>query len=393
MNQIKHTKSQILIVDDNPRNIEVAATLLKDDYRVETALSGDEALFWADEQRFDLVLLDIMMPGMDGYETCRQLKQKPGYDAVPVVFLTAKTDLESLEQAFSVGGADYVAKPFRPRELMARVQTHIDLMHRTKALDELNQKLEEKVAQRTSELREANENLQIAMRELEELDQAKSEFLRMASHEIRTPLNGIVGVVDLMKDNDEVPPEFADYLEMMEISAKRLERFSIQALEITQMHTKGEKLFDYQDFFLDDFEKAFIKTYLRKNHITDHEVEMDLKVHAQVHADPRFLEKIFDIVMDNAMEVTPEGQPIHCEMHEAGGKIVCTIRDHGPGFPESMLNGTLGQYVPGIQHEDQHTGLNLQFVRMTLHKMHGELQLENHPDGGAVVRIILPLGK
>ncbi len=388
MTQVQNKRPQILIVDDHPRNIEVAAALLKDQYDVETALSGNEALWWADEQLFDLVLLDIMMPGMDGYDTCKQLKNKPGYADIPVIFLTAKTDVESLEQAFTAGGADYVTKPFRPRELMARVQTHIELLQRKKALDDLNQHLEEKVAQRTKELYESNENLRIAKQELEELDRSKTDFLRMASHEIRTPLNGIMGGLELMKMSESMPEDIETYLDMLDVSIKRLERFSLQALDITQLQTKGEEIFNYQDFYLDDFEKAFVQTYLQKKQISGRKVEMAFDVHAKVHADPNYLEKIFEIIMDNALEHSPEDKFVHCGIHKTEDGIECTIRDHGKGFPDRMLKGTVSDFVPGIQHEDQHTGLNFHFVRMAVHTMRGNVELSNARDGGAVVRLL-----
>ncbi len=393
MTQVQNKRPQILIVDDNPRNIEVAAALLKDLYEVETALNGNEALWWADEQLFDLVLLDIMMPGIDGYDTCKQLKNKPGYTDIPVIFLTAKTDVESLEHAFTAGGADYVTKPFRPRELLARVQTHIELLRRKKALDDLNHHLEDKVAQRTTELREANETLKVAKHELEELDRSKTDFLRMASHEIRTPLNGIMGGLELMKMSESLPEEIETYLDMLDVSIKRLERFSLQALDITQLQVKGKEIFHYQDFYLDDFEKSFINTYLQKKQLEARKVEMKFKGHFKVHADPNYLEKIFEIIMDNALENSPEGRPVCCELQKTNEHIIGTIRDYGPGFPQKMMKGSLSNFVPGIQHEDQHAGLNLHFVRIAMYHMGGAVELSNAEDGGAVVRLILPVGE
>lgn len=388
MTQAQNKRPQILIVDDNPRNIEVAATLLKGQYEVETALSGNEALWWADEQLFDIVLLDIMMPGIDGYDTCRQLKKKPGYADIPIVFLTAKTDVESLEQAFTAGGADYVTKPFRPKELMARVKTHVELLSRKKALDDLNRHLEDKIAQRTKELREANENLIIAKRELEELDRSKTDFLRMASHEIRTPLNGIVGGLELMKMTESIPEEIQEYIDMLDVSVNRLESFSLQALRITHLQTKGAEIYHYQDFYMDDFQKAFLNTYLQKKQIDENRVKVVSGTHTKVHADPNYLERIFEILLDNALEHSPEDKSVHCELQKAEKHIICTIRDHGPGFPKEMLSGSLSNFVPGIQHEDQHTGLNLHFVRIAMYYMHGTVELRNAEDGGAVVRLV-----
>jgi len=119
---------KILIVDDVPKNIQVIANLLGDEeYDISYATNGQQALGQIEETRFDLVLLDIMMPEMDGYEVCRNIKQKQFSNEIPIIFITAKTDEESLIEAFEAGGQDYITKPFNAPELLARVKTHLKL--------------------------------------------------------------------------------------------------------------------------------------------------------------------------------------------------------------------------------------------------------------------------
>lgn len=119
---------KILIVDDVPKNIQVIANLLGDEeYDISYATNGQQALGQLDESRFDLVLLDIMMPGMDGYDVCRQIKSRQFENEIPIIFITAKTDEDSLIEAFEAGGQDYITKPFNAAELMARVKTHLKL--------------------------------------------------------------------------------------------------------------------------------------------------------------------------------------------------------------------------------------------------------------------------
>lgn len=118
----------ILIVDDNPRNLQVLGLLLeKQKYETSMALSGHETLEYIKTEKPDLILLAVMMPGMDGYQVCRQLKQDATTKDIPVIFLTAKRDTESILEGFDSGGVDYVTKPFNSKELLARVKTHIDL--------------------------------------------------------------------------------------------------------------------------------------------------------------------------------------------------------------------------------------------------------------------------
>lgn len=119
---------KILVVDDAPKNIQVVANLLgEDEYDISYATNGTQALGHVEETEFDLVLLDVMMPGMNGYEVCRFMKQGKRHTDLPVIFITARTDEESIIEAFDAGGQDYITKPFNSAELMARVKTHLKL--------------------------------------------------------------------------------------------------------------------------------------------------------------------------------------------------------------------------------------------------------------------------
>lgn len=124
----KEENSSILIVDDNPQNIQVLGTILKrENYDVTIAMSGLEALEYLVTEHSDLILLDVMMPGMDGYEVCRIIKKDKKLKKIPVIFITAKTDSEDIVKGFKVGAVDYISKPFNTEELLARVKTHIEL--------------------------------------------------------------------------------------------------------------------------------------------------------------------------------------------------------------------------------------------------------------------------
>lgn len=121
------TKSTILIVDDTDTNIDVLLELLDESYDILVAVDGNTALDIASKEDVDLILLDIMMPVMDGYEVCQRLKENQNTKSIPIVFITAKTDEDSIERAYDVGGSDYISKPFKPKELFARVRTQLKL--------------------------------------------------------------------------------------------------------------------------------------------------------------------------------------------------------------------------------------------------------------------------
>lgn len=122
-------KPLVLLVDDVAENLQLLAQHLSDEYELAFATDGTQAIALTLEINPSLILLDVMMPGMDGYETCRKLKMMPAARAIPIIFLTARTELEDVVKGFETGGVDYVAKPFRAAELRARVKTHVELNH------------------------------------------------------------------------------------------------------------------------------------------------------------------------------------------------------------------------------------------------------------------------
>jgi len=138
---IEKTRDVILVIDDQPSNLKVIASILSREYNVSLSNSGASALKNLDRIQPDLILLDIMMPEMDGFEVCRQIKENDGFKEIPVIFFSAKTDMEDIIKGFNYGAVDYVTKPFNPKELKIRIKNHLNLRH---ALRE-NQRLSEKL--------------------------------------------------------------------------------------------------------------------------------------------------------------------------------------------------------------------------------------------------------
>lgn len=148
----KLSDCMILVVDDTEENVDILVEALGDDYEVSVAMDGKAALEVVEEEKPDLILLDIMMPEMDGYEACRRLKEDPETAKIPVIFLTAMAELENKTKGFELGAVDYVTKPFEILEVKARVETHLALVMATQELEHQNEILEEKVDERTKEL-------------------------------------------------------------------------------------------------------------------------------------------------------------------------------------------------------------------------------------------------
>lgn len=160
-------KGNILIVDDSPENLQILSDmLLNAEYRIRAAKGGILGLKAIEVNKPDLILLDIKMPDMDGYQVCRQIKQNKETQNIPVIFITGKTDFESEKKGFEVGAVDYIIKPFNPAVVLARVKTHLALKFARKSLENQNEYLEQKVKERTQQLQDMLNEKNVLLREI-----------------------------------------------------------------------------------------------------------------------------------------------------------------------------------------------------------------------------------
>lgn len=377
---------KILLVDDQPKNIQVAGTLLTTNgYEVEFATDGFRALEWLSEECFDLVLLDVMMPGMDGFETCRKLKQLPGGTEIPVIFLTAKSDTDSLVEGFAAGGVDYLAKPFQAEELLVRVRTHLDMKQMRSKLKDVNKWLQAEVSMKTVELMEKNRELQNVLTKVETLDRSKDNFLKIISHEIRTPLNGIIGASFLLKSMISTP-EQTEFFNMLDISLKRLESFSFAALQITQLQASDnsfprqqvevrELADEARTIALAGQQRQFV---LESDDVPPLNVNKELVVTALVK------------LLDNSVRYSPADSTITLRVQNSGSGIHFKLTDQGPGFSPEVLLRKFELFVTGETHVDKNPGMSLPLVKFIIEVHGGSIDLYNNPGGGAVVEFHIP---
>ena len=184
---VVHDKPSILVVDDTPGNLAVMTALLKDDYRVKVAHNGERALRLVHSgEPPALILLDVMMPGLDGYEVCRRLKADPATESIPVIFLTARTDAEDETLGFSLGAVDYIGKPINPMVVKARIQAHLMAKSMTDFLRGKSDVLEAEVARRTAEIQDLQDALVLSMASLAETrDNETGNHLRRTQHYVK----------------------------------------------------------------------------------------------------------------------------------------------------------------------------------------------------------------
>lgn len=378
----------ILIVDDNPHNLQVLGKLLQENkYEIEFATNGKAALEWLKAKQFDLILLDINMPGMTGFEVCTKIRSNPDLNNIPVIFLSAETERESILKGFELGAQDYLTKPFDSRELLVRVRTHLVLKDSLEKLEKLNKSLEEKVLERTQQLKETNEKLEALNLKLIDLDKVKAEFLSLISHEIRTPLNGIIGPLELLKEPVSTG-EISDLVEVLDISVKRLEKFALNALLITRLKTK-------------QFEIKKDKIHISKliNEVIDEakgkfksgniqvkrndEITRDL-----IYGEAELIKKCIGNILDNAILFSPQDGTIEINTYVEDQSIICEIKDNGTGFATGAIDQVFELFAAGDACKDNCTGIGLPISKMIMEANSGSIIIGNNPGGGASVKLL-----
>ena len=317
-------ETTILIVDDIPGNVDVLRkTLEVEGYSISMAPSGEVALKIAPKIKPDLILMDVMMPGMDGFETCRKLKEDTVFENTPIIFVTGKAETEDVVNAFKSGGADYITKPFRDEEVLARVGTHLKLIQTIKTNECL-----------VTDLKRAVLNLESAQQE----SLAKSQFLGRMSHELHTPLNAIIGFSELlsMRERDPLNEEQSESVDEIKKAGKHLLNLVDQVLEINKIDS-GELKCVSQKVSLDAIISEAITSMsdLAEGECVSFDNLIDKNRDIFVNGDPGKIKQVFLNVLDNAIKYNKEGGEVVLSLNEGEPEKVCVaIRDTGGGIPQ-----------------------------------------------------------
>ena len=378
----------ILIVDDNAHNLQVLAKLLQESrYEIEFATNGKAALEWLNTRQFDLILLDINMPVMNGFEVCTKIRSNPDLNNVPVIFLSSETERESILKGFELGAQDYLTKPFDSRELLVRVRTHLALKDSLEKLEKLNKSLEEKVTDRTQQLRDANEKLETLNLKLIDLDKVKAEFLSLISHEIRTPLNGIIGPLELLKEPASAG-EINDLVEILDISVKRLERFALNAILITRLKTRQFEI-KKGKIHISKLINEVIDEARGKFHPGNIQVKRNDEITEDlIYGEAELIKKCIGNILDNAILFSPQNGTIEINTYTEDQTIICKIKDNGTGFAKGAVDHGFELFVTGDAHKDNCTGIGIPIAYMIMEAHGGSIIIGNNPGGGAFVKLL-----
>jgi len=261
---------------------------------------------------------------------------------VPVIFLTAKTEKDDIVKGFEVGGQDYITKPFDARELMERVKTQIELKTQREILKNLTEVLEQKVQERTAELKESNKNLDKANTQLLTLDEAKNKFLMLISHEIRTPLNSVIGFAELLS-NSVSDPQQLNHLKIIKSSGRTLLTLINDLLDLSKIEA-GKFEIDYENIIIgdifEDISQIFLHRTLEKNISLVTNISQELP--ETIYFSGLRLRQILFNLVGNAIKFTSKGSitiTVNVKNVDLSNKInlYITIEDTGIGIHEHEL--------------------------------------------------------
>jgi signal transduction histidine kinase len=362
---------RILVVDDD-RLIRrtLTAVLRPEGFAVIEADSGEKALEVYDEARPDLVLLDVVLPGINGFETCRQLRGRLGDEAAPVIFITAKNESDDVVEGLSAGGVDYLPKPIRAREALARIRTHLQIRL---LLAEERQLVEQ----------------------LSKANAAKNKFLGMAAHDLRNPLASIRGLAEFLRDGVVGPltSEQRDLLATICTASQEMLHMVNELLDVATIEAGELKLHLEPTELADVVEKAVYLVNIDAVKKQTRVVFAAVDRSARANVDPHKIRQVVDNLLSNAVKFSPPGSLVTVELSATPDAHTIAVRDQGPGIPESerdKLFKDFGRTSVKPTGGEKSTGLGLAICRKIVDAHHGIISAENLPTRGCVFRVILP---
>lgn len=383
------SKIDVLIVDDTQHNIQLLEFMLEDaGYSVASATSGQEAIDLALSEQPKLILLDVMMPVMDGFEACGKLKKNPRTRDIPVIFVTAKASEADETEGFSLGAVDYISKPINEPIVLARVKTHIELHGYRKSLESL-------INQRTRALNET-------LKELAKSNKIKDEFLATISHELRTPLNGINGMLHLFLDT-ELSQEQAQLLDVSQQSADDLSHLVENILVLTEA-VSGSIALNPRSVELRPFIETLITKLLPSANLKKLDLQASIldNVPQKLEFDPKSVSRIINHLINNAIKFTDSGSvTLKVTLKEATEattgsqcKLEIEVNDTGIGISQDKQDSIFSLFQQGESDFNRRfggLGIGLPICQSLIESMEGELSFTSTPGKGTTFIATIPM--
>jgi signal transduction histidine kinase len=381
------TGRTILLVDDNSENLYAIGSLLQPHYRVCIANGGAVALDVAHRTPYpDLILLDIMMPEIDGYEVLRQLKAAPETAAIPVIFVTAMDAEADEARGLAMGAVDYITKPVVPALLLARIRTQLELQDARDWLKDRNTVLVTEVARQVVELKAAKEAAEAA-------SQSKSLFIDNMSHELRTPMNGVIGMLQLAQTEIPAGSPVLEYLKIALDSSRAMVDQLAAILEYASI-AHGEVRLHAQPLDIAALLEHAALTW--RKCIDEKGLRFDVKKQPGtpevITGDEARLKRVLSILLSNAVKFTAQGK-VECGVEAAQDGVHFWVSDTGIGIPADKQQSI---FTPFEQADNSHTrqyggaGLGLAIAIRLVELMGGRLWADSTPGVGSTFHVTLP---
>ncbi len=367
--------AKILLVDDDLMNTDILSEILSDDYEVEIANSGQECLDILEEYNPDLILLDIMMPEMDGYETAKRIKKIERLKSVPIIFQTALESTKNKIMGFNVGAADYITKPFDYDEILARVGTNIALKKAMEKINNYNNKLEVMLEQRTKELIK------------QEKEAAFSMVIKGIIHNLKSPLTAINGGVDLAKlsfenNNMEKIPE---YLSLIEKGTDRLLEM-IDSMMVKSKRDQGEDPVKIDLNKLIKEELEFLEGNLDLKKANKEFIPTDEELNISVI--PSDIAQILGNLIKNSLDALKKDKESKIEIRTGkdNGYVWFSVSDNGSGISKKVLPNIFDPFF--TTKKEYGTGLGLYSCKLIVKNYRGKIGLKSDKNGTTVTILL-----
>ena len=366
-------KPLILIVDDTPKNIQVLGkTLHEIGYNVSIATSGSQALDSVRKESPDLILLDIQMPEMDGFEVCKILKANPDTKEIPVIFLTAVIDSEKIVQGFEIGAVDYITKPFHTAELTMRVATHIE------------------IKQSREKIRKTNE-------QLKELNATKDKFFSIIAHDLKNPFNTLLGFSKLLFENapNYTTDQIQQYAQIMNHTAKQSYALLENLMQWAKSQTEKIKISPRNSSMneLLSITIPIVNGSALKKNIT---IENNISTEDLVYADNSLTTTILRNILTNAIKFTHTNGKIIVSTQRKDFFLEVSITDTGVGIEPMNMDKLFRIDSKVTSHgtdNEEGTGLGLILCKEFVEKQGGTIWANSEVGKGSAFTFTLPLAE
>lgn len=371
MGNPKKTDFSILVVDDNKENLKVVSNFLKGEgYQIALSLDADDAMNILNENKIDLILLDVMMPGTDGFTLCRKLKKNDRLKEIPVIFLTAKTETSDLVEGFSSGGVDYITKPFQKEELIARVNNHI-------ALADAKNKI----------IKQAEE--------IQKINRTKDRLYSVIAHDIKSPFANISMLISTLAEGylEAGSEEYEEVLQSINNSTQQTYTLLVNLLQWTRSQT-GDLELSLEEASVEEIIANTLRFWSQQAEKKQIKLDYNVTDGLTIKADPNMIKSVLQNITSNAIKFTKPGGKVSINASRQEDMVCIEIQDNGIGITDANLKKLFvdeGQLTTRGTNDEKGSGLGLLLVKDFVQRHNGTIDVTSKEGKGTTFKLSFPV--